>query len=316
MFLSVYGLEIASSEEDMPARNRKVIELLDFSMIAGWSAFKKIPFIHLLPSWLPGGQLVADHLAFHEVFQEGADRPWNALMEDLRRPDSHNSSLIANLLFNIDPDDDQGMQRLKKFGVAAIVAAADTTVSVISTFFIAMSCYPDAQLRAQQELDDVLGRGQMPTLEDRPSLPYIEAILRELMRWHPAGPMGIPHDTSEDIIYNGYFIPKGTSVHANIWAMTHDESTFEKPDDFIPERHLREDSKFDDINSILAYGFGRRVCPGRYMANDMIWLTAASLLASFKISTSAKRENVEEYFSHGTFCYPKDFAWSVSPRLN
>ncbi|KAF5338689.1 hypothetical protein D9758_017575 [Tetrapyrgos nigripes] len=193
----------------MPARNRKVIELLDFSMIAGWNAFKYIPFIHLLPPWLPG--LVADHLAFHDVFQEGVDRPWNTLMEDLRRPDSHNSSLIANLLSDIDPDDDQEMRRFKKFGVAAIVAATDSTVSVISTFSIAMSCYPDAQLRAQQELDDILGRGQMPTLEDRPSLPYIEAILRELMRWHPAGPMGIPHDTSEDI-YNGYFIPKGPSI--------------------------------------------------------------------------------------------------------
>jgi len=63
-------------------------------------------------------------------------------------------------------------------------------MSAIATFFLAMSLYPDVQLKAQRELDVVIGPGKLPTFEDRSLLPYIEAVYREVMRWHPAIPMG------------------------------------------------------------------------------------------------------------------------------
>ncbi|KAF5353588.1 hypothetical protein D9758_013797 [Tetrapyrgos nigripes] len=313
MFLSIYGLDISSNEEEMPTRNREAIDTFENSIIPGWDGYKYIPFIHLLPSWFPwGGRLIATIHALGEIAREGASKPWDAVREKIKSDGNH-ASLIGKLLSRTDPDNDEEIDRIKWFGFQFM---ADT-MSAISTFFLAMSLYPDVQSKGQEELDAVLGKEGIPTFDDCPSLPYIEAIFREVMRWHPALPMGVPHNCIEDIVYDGYYIPKGTTIYANIWAMTHDTSVYEDADRFIPERHLRKDRHFDNINSILAYRFERRnfrVCVGRYMANDTIWLAIPSTLAAVDIST-LPNENVEDYFSDGAFCSPHTLDCSVTPQV-
>lgn len=76
-----------------------------------------------------------------------------------------------------------------------------------------MACYPLAQLKAQQEIDNLTGGQRLPNYDDRPSLPYVEALFREVMRWRPVLPLGVPHAASDDDIYNGYYIPKGMNSH-------------------------------------------------------------------------------------------------------
>ncbi|KAF5365293.1 hypothetical protein D9758_005475 [Tetrapyrgos nigripes] len=299
MFEAIYGLEISSNRDEMPTNSRETLDVdvgAGSIITPGWDGFKYIPFIQYLPSWFPNGQLIAAHRVLGQMTQDGANKPWDAVQEKIA--DGDHSSLIAKLLSRTDPENHEEIHTIKWFGATSLAAAADTTMSAISTFFLAMSLYPHVQSKGQEELNTVLGKGRMPTFDDRPSLPYIEAIFREVMRWHPALPMGIAHDSLEDIIYEGYYIPKGTSIYANIWAMTHDASIYKDPDQFIPERHLREDGHFDNINSILAYGFGRRVCVGRYMANDTIWLAIAVTLAAVEIS-GLPNENVEDYYGDG-----------------
>lgn len=80
-----------------------------------------------------------------------------------------------------------------------------------------MRLYPDVMKRAQAEIDKVVGRGRLPTFADRERLPYICAIVKEVLRWRPVGPIGLPHQTSQDDTYEGYFIPKGTLVLLNFW---------------------------------------------------------------------------------------------------
>ena len=87
----------------------------------------------------------------------------------------------------------------------------------MGAFFLAMALYPEVQKKAQQELDAVVGSERLPDFSDRPSLPYVNAIVRELLRWHPATPMGVPHRILADDEYNGYTIPAGTTVFVNIW---------------------------------------------------------------------------------------------------
>ena len=82
-----------------------------------------------------------------------------------------------------------------------------------------MSLNQDIQRMAQAELDSVVGPNRLPDHNDRASLPYINAIIKEVMRWHTVVPLGVPHYTSEDMEYRGYFIPKGSVVLENIWAM-------------------------------------------------------------------------------------------------
>lgn len=80
-----------------------------------------------------------------------------------------------------------------------------------------MTAFPDAQRKAQEEIDRVIGQSRLPTMADRESLPYIDATVKEVLRWNPVGPMNLPHTSDEDDIVEGYYIPKGSMLLANIW---------------------------------------------------------------------------------------------------
>lgn len=83
-----------------------------------------------------------------------------------------------------------------------------------------MGTNPDIQERAQDEISRIVGSGRLPDLTDRPSMPYLEAVLREVLRWRPPIPLGVPHAIIKDDTYKGYFIPKGSVVIANAWYVT------------------------------------------------------------------------------------------------
>src|SRR5271170_1253181 len=87
----------------------------------------------------------------------------------------------------------------------------------MSCFFLAMTLFPEVQLKAQEEIDRIVGTKRLPNFEDRANLPYVDAIVKEVLRWHPVGPIGVPHMTTEDDIFNGYLIPKGALILVNIW---------------------------------------------------------------------------------------------------
>lgn len=93
------------------------------------------------------------------------------------------------------------------------------TVIVFTTFLLAMVLFPSVQLRAQREIDTVLGRGRLPSLSDEAEgkLPYVEAVVKEAMRWNIVLPMGTAHACTEENEYRGYRIPKGAVVLMNIW---------------------------------------------------------------------------------------------------
>ena len=91
------------------------------------------------------------------------------------------------------------------------------TVAALETFFLAMTVNPSVQRKAQEEIDRVLGSGQLPTVSCREKLPYINAVVKEALRWHPVAPMGIPHMSVEDDMWEGYHIPKGSLIMPNIW---------------------------------------------------------------------------------------------------
>ena len=94
-------------------------------------------------------------------------------------------------------------------------------------FFLAMALYPEVQRKAQDEIERVLGPGRLPKMIDRPSLPYINAIVKEVLRWHPVAPMAVPHMSTADDHCGKYFIPKGSILMPNIWYVN--LSTFTIP---------------------------------------------------------------------------------------
>ncbi|KAK0662076.1 putative cytochrome P450 E-class, group I [Cercophora samala] len=132
--------------------------------------------------------------------------------------------------------------------------------------------------KAQRDLDQVVGRGRLPAFEDRAGLPYVGAVVDELMRWRPAGAAGVPHFTKVESSYEGCRIPANSVVIPNHWAITREEAVF-GPDveAFVPERWLGEELP------IVGFGYGRRICPGRHVARNSLWIAVARLLWAFDI---------------------------------
>lgn len=133
---------------------------------------------------------------------------------------------------------------------------------------------PRVQKRAREELDSVIGRERLPTFEDRDDLPYINALCKEVLRWHPVLPLGIPHGSVSEDVYKGMRIPKGTAVVPNAWyvdlvkfylpncrhlllrAMSRNEGDYgDDANAFRPERFL--EAKRRDPTDFV-FGFGRR----------------------------------------------------------
>ncbi|OAX41581.1 cytochrome P450 [Rhizopogon vinicolor AM-OR11-026] len=142
---------------------------------------------------------------------------------------------------------------------------------------------PEIQAKAQADIDRVVGKVRLPDFKDRPVLPYAEAIMRETLRWHPVLPMGIPHATAANDVYKDYFIPQGVVVMANVWAMTHDPEKYPSPDEFKPERFLHDDGSLTSDTMPLGFGWGRRICVGRHVADAALWIVIASFLSTFSV---------------------------------
>ncbi|KAF7800179.1 hypothetical protein EIP86_011426 [Pleurotus ostreatoroseus] len=157
---------------------------------------------------------------------------------------------------------------------------------------------PRVQDKIHQELDATVGPGRLPTLEDTPSLTYLQAVFMEALRWKPVLPLGIPRQAMFDDEYMGYSIPAGTVIVPNVWALLFDEERYPHAQEFNPDRFMR-DGKLDlrDNDPTIAFGFGRRICPGRHLAKDTVILIMASILHVFNIEPAA--DNISQDMNTG-----------------
>lgn len=87
------------------------------------------------------------------------------------------------------------------------------------TFFLAMMVNPDTQRKAQEEIDRLTGGKRLPLAADRENLPFVDALAKEILRWGPVAPMILPHTSTEDDVWGGYFIPKDAIIMANVWCV-------------------------------------------------------------------------------------------------
>nr|GAT58330.1 cytochrome P450 [Mycena chlorophos] len=136
-------------------------------------------------------------------------KPFNFVLDnkDMLRTDP--APIMVKMLED-GPTTDAEVKLLREVASVAYGAASDTTASALMTFFLAMALHPTIQNRAQAEIDAVLSASSsLPTFDQKGSLPYIEAVLREVLRWRPVVPLCVPHATTADDTYDGYFIPRG-----------------------------------------------------------------------------------------------------------
>lgn len=206
-------------------------------------------------------------------------------------------------------------------------AAATSTSSLMMSFVLAMVRNPEWFGRLQEEMDGVVGPERLPTYDDIPHLPLLRACIKETFRFYPVTAGGFPHKSTQDDVYQGYFIEKGTIVHPVQWAIHRDPELYPDPDTFNPDRWLdpkhptyREPlTVYPNLQSYSGFGHGRRLCQGMNIAEASAGLQVAYLAWATKIGRKRDDDGSEiippEYdFSVGFNVAPNRFEFDLQER--
>ncbi|KAH9475818.1 Cytochrome P450 monooxygenase 208 [Psilocybe cubensis] len=195
-------------------------------------------------------------------------------------------------------------------------AATDSTSCTLRCFFALMALHPEVMRRAQEGIDNVTETERLPTFDDWERLPYITAIILEVLRYNTVTPLGLPHGVAKDDIYDGILIPKGSMICANVWLIYHDPEIFPDPYSFKPERFMGENGARGREVMNMTWGFGRRTCPGKQFAEAVLFITVSTVITCFDIEP--KRSSTGEAptltFYDGFIRRPKPFPMTIRPR--
>ncbi|KAH8977249.1 cytochrome P450 [Lactarius hatsudake] len=205
-----------------------------------------------------------------------------------------------------------------------LTAGGETTSNTLHWWLLALLAHPEVQVRAQAELDEVVGYARPPTFADLPSLPYIRAMVKEVLRWSPTVPFGVPHASSADDWYEGMFIPKGTLILPNMRVVNFDTAVFGADSArFNPARYLDEKGQVKVVmdgreEGHASFGYGRRVCPGRHVVEGTLGIDFATLLWAIRFERPEGTEgelDVNTPVHSGLVANPVPFEFKAVPRF-
>ncbi|KAF8160325.1 cytochrome P450 [Mycena galopus ATCC 62051] len=210
-------------------------------------------------------------------------------------------------------------------GGALIEGASHTTSAYLQTLILALVAYPDAQMKAQEEIDRVVGGHRMSTLTDLEEMPYIRAMILETHRFRPVTPLLAPHRSLKAEEYKGFLIPQGSTIFVNAWGIFHDPELYDDPESFIPDRYVLSENgtkpgvNCNDLRPNLMYGVGRRMCAGIHLAQASININVMNLVWAFNFSTDTDSQgnpiklNTFDY-EQGITSAPRAFKCKITPR--
>jgi cytochrome P450 len=343
-----YGYRIPSWDDPLIKRIYGVIDRFTVNTAPGAWAIDSFPALAALPQQLFGNWRAHGQKLFEQDSKVYLDL-WNKLKQDT---DAGVAKDCFTKTFYLNGPEKSGIDDLAAAYTCGglIEAGSETTGSTLNNFVLCMVLFPEAQRRAQEELDRVVGRGRLPTWEDEERLPYVRSVIKEVLRWRPVNKFGMPHASSEDDWYEGWFIPKGSVVVLNWWyvccflsrfpewflgigwfadccrAIHNDPDHWSNPSAFDPSRYLNHTaSAAHYMNSPdplerdhFTYGAGRRSCPGVHVAERSLFINVSRVLWGFnlnkKTGKDGKEVEVNTKMEPGFMSVPEPFDCDIKPR--
>jgi cytochrome P450 len=339
VFSVSYGHRIDSLSSPVIRQRMSFMHYAASLNVPGAYLVESIPALKYLPNWIApwkaeiqrrGRQEAAVNMQLVRDVQQDimaakggavADSLTKQLLE-ARAADPGSFSLLSDRDFSFIP--------ASLFG-----AGSDTTASTLCSAFLALVTNHDILEAAHAELDTVVGVERMPAFDDEQSLPYLRALCKEVLRWRPVAVLGgTPHSNTAPDKYQGYYIPTGTNVLGNSWAINLNEEYYPSPDSFNPLRFLEEDpsslsylsKSYVSNNQTVkgkphpsklghsSFGWGRRLCPGADLASNTLFIALARLLWTFDILPIPGKKYDTLDYTGGFNIRPKAFQCRIQVR--
>ncbi|KIY44914.1 cytochrome P450 [Fistulina hepatica ATCC 64428] len=307
-----YGYHVNEQNDPLVSLVEAAMDI--FSEINAPTAFlvNFLPFLRHIPQWMPGARFKRRAYTLKAYTDQATDTTYRMVQDGLANGTavpSYTSDLIEH---------NENEADVKWTGLMLYTGGWPGVICMMYAFYKAMVLFPEVQARAQAELDAVVGSDRLPMPSDRGDLPYIEALLCETLRWHSATPTGVPHRVMEDDCYNGYFIPRGSVVIANTWAISRDPTLYSNPDTFDPTRFLAAPGKKPEQDPrAFVFGHGRRLCSGQGLAELSMFVEISMTLALFNITKVVENGvTAEPTIEHmpGLISHPSPFKCIIKPR--
>ncbi|KEY65327.1 hypothetical protein S7711_01838 [Stachybotrys chartarum IBT 7711] len=315
-----YGYVIERNEPDplVSLMEKSKSEFLESITSMSW-AVDIFPVLSYLPTFAPGVTFKERARECRSTLHSTANMPYRWVRHRMAHS-NHQSSYVSKLIQSeLRPDtyDATEKEQAIMWTAAGLYGAgSDSILSNLTAFTLAMALHPEVQTRAQEEIDRVVGTLRLPTFADRANLPYINALVKEALRWWTTAPLGFPHVVDESFNYNHLHFPKGARIITNVWWFSHNPAVYTDPELFEPKRFLESWNEPDP--SAWVFGYGRRLCPGRLYADASLYINVVLCLACFDIEKAVgedgRRIFVDARPKPGVWSYPEDFKFQVKPR--
>lgn len=277
LYRVVMGYPLNKTKAQLDDYQRVTMEFvtsLNRSFVDFFPSLSKLPYF--LQLWR---KYWANMGSFHRhVFQQWWD-PIRTAVSDGSAPASFVRDILLHPDIKFTGDDEEAMY----LATSVMAAGGDNTRMTINTFIMAMISKPGARKRAQAEVDRVCTHGEslrLPQMTDLPEMPYIAAMIKETIRWRPTVPIIPPHQLTQNLEFDGYRIPAGTSFLVNSIALSNE---FDNSDEFQPERWI-DGSEVNATANFWGFGGGRRICVGWKVAQQALFIAFARLIYCFDLT--------------------------------